>query len=52
MTGLEIEKAIREDVDSVPELTEVWFRNAQVVNGLERSIPVCSGLSVATSYTS
>ena len=28
MTDLEIERAIREEVDSVPELTEAWFKNA------------------------
>lgn len=49
MTDSEIEKAIREDVDSVPELTEEWFKNAQVVSGLEGSVPVCSEPSLATS---
>ena len=47
MTDSEIEKAIREDVDSVPELTEEWFKNAQLINGLEGLVPVCS---VAASH--
>ena len=47
MTDEEIEKAIKEDTDSVPELTEEWFKNAQWVRERKESIPVYLDHSVA-----
>ena len=47
MTDKEIEKAIKEDTDSVPELTEEWFKNAQWVRERKESIPVYLDHSVA-----
>ena len=47
ITDKQIENAITEDKESVPELTQEWFKNAQWVSESKESIPVYLDHSVA-----
>ena len=48
LTDQEIEKAIKEDVDSAPELTEEWFSKAKWVEEKKEVLPIHLDQSVAT----
>ncbi|MEL6358457.1 MAG: hypothetical protein AAFQ01_00780, partial [Bacteroidota bacterium] len=47
MTDQEIEQAIKEDANSVPELTEAWFKRAHKIREGQQAVPVYVDHSVA-----
>ncbi len=47
MTDQEIARAIKEDIDSAPELTEAWFKNAKWVKEAKEVLPIHLDQSVA-----
>ena len=47
MTDQEIERAIKEDANSAPELTEAWFKRAHKIKEGQQAVPVYVDHSVA-----
>ena len=47
MTDQEIERSIKEDTTSVPELTEAWFKRAHKIKAGQEAVPVYVDHSVA-----